>query len=82
MTSLSENPLLTKSATCGALGFVEEFSSQALTFENGRNFVWGKMIKMAGYGALINAPLSHAMYEVLAKIVGESRRVARAFCAD
>jgi hypothetical protein len=70
LSSLNESPLLTKSGTCGVLGLLEEFSSQALTFENGRNFVWGKMLKMGAYGALINAPLSHFLYDLLNQVVG------------
>lgn len=44
--SLNESPLLTKCVTAALLNLFEEFAAQSLTFKNGYNYVWSKMLKV------------------------------------
>ena len=67
--NLNESPILTKSLTSGALGFLEEFSAQTIGYENGRNWQWLRMLRMGAYGSVVNAPLGHLLYELLAKFM-------------
>jgi hypothetical protein len=55
--------------SAGVLGFMEEFSAQTLTFENGRNWMWTKMLKVgseagAFFFFLTNIPPSRCLLMV------------------